>query len=118
MAGNIVFAVLLMAVSLEGSLGFIGYGGFRVFRGEGEEELLLLSDKEQLPNAAKTGEHHIVQLTESSQSGVTQEGVKLDLDCGPLLDLLPEGNIQWQLLQLDEFGNIINGGLVSHTECD
>ena len=101
-----VFALLLMAVSLEASLGFIVNGGFRVFRGKSEQELVLLSDKERLTNAAKSGEFHVVELTEASQSGVTQENVNLNLDCLPWLLRYPNGSISWKVILLDEFENI------------
>ena len=85
-----------------------------MFRGKDEEKLLLLSHKERLAISAKSGEHHVVKLKEGSQSGVTQENVSLSLDCWPLLDVLPGGNVQWKYIQLDKSGNIMNGRLVLH----
>ena len=67
-----------------------------MFRGKSEEELLLLSDKERLISAAKSGEFHVVELTEASQSGVTLENVNLNLDCLPWLLRYPGGSIRWR----------------------
>ena len=90
---------------------------FTVFRGaENLTRLQLLSDREKLAVAAKTGETHILRLTEEVQGAVIQEDVTLNIDCLPWL--LQQQNletpeqppvqytIQWSFIQLDEFGNV------------
>lgn len=90
---------------------------FTVFRGaENLTRLQLLSDQEKLAVAAKTGETHILRLTEEVQGAVVQEDVTLNIDCLPWLlqqqnQELPEQppieyTIQWSFIQLDEFGNV------------
>ena len=79
--------------------------GFRVFAGQDERSLEGLSPQERLEVAAKTGEMITVRMNETSQTGITQEGVYLAIDCSPWLSQFPGGSVQWSFIQLDEFGN-------------
>ena len=72
---------------------------------------LAASDLEKLRIAAKTGESHIVNITDSVSSKLVfaQERVTLSLDCLPLLQWIRQnqnGNltIQWFFQQLSETG--------------
>lgn len=90
---------------------------FTIFRGaENLTRLQLLPDLEKLTVAAKTGETHILRLTEEVQGAVVQEDVTLNIDCLPWLlqqqsleppEQLPvQYTIRWSFIQLDEFGNV------------
>ena len=81
--------------------------------------LQLLPELEKLAVAAKTGETHILQLTEAVQGAVVQEDVTLNIDCLPWLEQIQnqfEQNqleqdsdaymIRWSFIQLDEFGDV------------
>ena len=84
---------------------------FRVFNGPDVQDLrdrLPPGSPERLAFAAKPGESHIVRMTRSSQLGVAQEGVNLNLDCLPWLSQFPGGSIQWKFIQLDYFDNPIS----------
>ena len=65
----------------------------------------LLSYPERLSIAAKSGESYTLQLTEVSQSAVTQENVNLNIDCLPWLSKFPEGSVHWSFIQLYDLGN-------------
>ena len=102
MAVQATSAVLLLI----GLLGSTVRAQFRVFSGAEKGELERLSDPEKLQVAARTGETHLIRLTNDSQSAVAQEGVNLN-DCLPFLQqTFPEGSIRWTFIQLDEFGNV------------
>ena len=83
--------------------------GFRVFRTEAElEEFKQLNPRERLDSALKFPASAILQLTGANQAATVQEGVTLDIDCLPWLQLFPEGSsIQWYSTLLDEIGNAI-----------
>ena len=102
MAVQATSAVLLLI----GLLGSTVRAQFRVFSGAEKGELERLSDPEKLQVAARTGETHLIRLTNDSQSAVAQEGVNLNIDCLPFLEQFPGGSIQWTFIQLDEFGNV------------
>ena len=81
---------------------------FRVFTGpdlQGLAERLPPFSPEGLAFAARTRESHVVRLTRSAQLGIAQEGARIDIDCLPWLSRFPGGSIQWNYIQLDEFGN-------------
>ena len=83
---------------------------FRVLTSDELEQLPFLTDKEKLLIAARTGEMHIVELSEMFQGAVVQEDVTLSIDCLPWLQQNPEGSmIRWTFIQLDEFGNVEGG---------
>ena len=91
---------------------------FEVFSGDERLAMLqLLSDLEKLAVAAKTGETHILELTEAVQGAVVQQDVTLNIDCLPWLQRNrlelnqleqnpDELTIRWSFIQLDEFGNV------------
>lgn len=115
MAKQIVLLLLLCV------FGTSIHAQFEVFRGDERLAMLqLLPDVEKLAVAAKTGETHILQLTEAVQGAVVQEDVTLNIDCLPWFEQNLEQNleqnqleqnsdaymIQWSFIQLDEFGNV------------
>lgn len=85
---------------------------FRVFRGDEEpaiEELQIRNFSQLLPLAARTGERVTVEMTEGSQTMITQHGVNILLDCGALVPTTgrpAEGGVTWEIqrFQRDEFG--------------
>ena len=82
--------------------------GFRVFYDPDVRDLgdrLPPFSPERLAFAARKGESHVVRLTRSAQLGIAQEGARIDIDCLPWLSRFPGGSIQWNYIQLDEFGN-------------
>ena len=85
---------------------------FMVFRGdENLTSLQLLSDIEKLAVAAKSGETHILRLTDAVQGAVVQEDVTLNIDCLPwLMQRVAQNAVQnmirWTFIQLDEFGQV------------
>lgn len=80
---------------------------FRLFRGDETSQLQLLTDLERLEVAARSGETHVVELTEAAQGGVVQGDVFLNIDCLPWLNQNPEGSvIRWLFIQLDANGNV------------
>jgi hypothetical protein len=107
--------LLLLCISQFGS--FV-HAQFTVFRGaDNLTRLQLLPEQERLEIAAKTGETHILRLTEEVQGAVVQEDVTLNIDCLPWLlqqQILEqpleqppvEYTIRWSFIQLDEFGNV------------
>ena len=83
--------------------------GFRVFRTEAElEEFKQLNPRERLDTALKFPASEILEITGANQAATVQEGVSLNIDCLPWLQLFPEGSsIQWYSTLLDEIGNPI-----------
>lgn len=92
-------------------LSLCGHGAlaqFMVFRGDYEvSQLENLTNLERLEVAARSGEEHIVELTEATQGGVVQGDVSISIDCLPWFNQSSEGSeIRWFFIQLDESGNI------------
>ena len=78
---------------------------FRVFRGDEENELSVLTDRERLEVAARTGGMFTIEITGPSQAAVVQEEVTINLDCLPWLLQNPDDYvIRWTVVALDEFG--------------
>ena len=101
-----IATALLLSVSL---YGYTANGQFRVFRGDEVDELRILSDRERLEVAARTGGVHTIEFTGPSQAAVVQEDVRVNLDCLPWFNQNPEGAvIRWSVVQLDEFGDPIS----------
>ena len=104
-------AVLIIIILLY-LCGHSVYAQFKVFRGDEVEQVLILSDVERLVVAAKTGEAHTVELTDSYQAGVVQEDVSISIDCLPLLrqrslSSRSMTSLKWTFVQLNEFGETV-----------
>lgn len=99
--------VLRVVLFLSGLCGYGALAQFVVFRGDEVSQLLNLTKVERLEVAARSGETHLVELTEPTQGGAVQGDVSLNIDCLPWLEQNSEGSVaSWFFIQLDECGNV------------
>ena len=99
--------VLRMLLFFSGLHGHGALAQFVLFRGDEVSQLQNLTKVERFEVAAKSGETHIVELTEDTQGGVVQSDVSINIDCLPWLKQNSEGaEASWFIVQLDESGNV------------
>ena len=60
-------------------------------------EVDLRQNPSLLDLAARTGESVVINITESSQGAIVQDGVNVLMDCYPWLSNFPGGTIRWYL---------------------
>ena len=79
---------------------------FRVFYDQRDEQYLRnLSNAELLQFAARTGGDHVVRMIRPFQTGISQHGSNLSLDCSPWREQfgVAVGEVQWTRVMLDAF---------------